>query len=63
MNIEYGDDLLKKITVDILMGIAIILEFVSLPILIHEIIGIGLVFLIILHINFNKNTHKLYHII
>ena len=40
MNIEYGDDLLKKITVDILMGIAIILEFVSLPILIHEIIGI-----------------------
>lgn len=58
MNIEYGDDLLKKITVDILMGIAIILEFVSLPILIHEIIGIGLVFLIILHINFNKNYFK-----
>lgn len=48
----------EKITVDVLMFIAIILEFVSLPILIHEIIGIGLVFLIILHINFNKNYFK-----
>ena len=49
---------MKKITVDILMGIAIILEFISLPILIHEIVGIGLIFLIILHINFNKNYFK-----
>lgn len=49
---------MKKITVDILMGVAIILEFISLPILIHEIIGIGLVFLIILHIKFNKNYFK-----
>lgn len=53
-----GDVLMKKITVDILMGVAIILEFISLPILIHEIIGIGLVFLIILHIKFNKNYFK-----
>ncbi len=49
---------MKKITVDILMGMAIILEFISLPILIHEIIGIGLIFLIILHIKFNKNYFK-----
>lgn len=49
---------MKKIIVDILMGLAIILEFVSLPILIHEIIGIGLIFLIILHIKFNKNYFK-----
>ncbi|WP_405268440.1 DUF4405 domain-containing protein [Methanobrevibacter sp.] len=48
----------KKITVDILMFIAIILEFLSLPILIHEIVGIGLLFLIILHIKFNKNYFK-----
>lgn len=49
---------MKKITVDILMGITIILEFVSLPILIHEILGIGLIFLIILHIKYNKNYFK-----
>lgn len=49
---------LKKITVDILMGVAIILEFLSLPIMIHEIIGIGLIFLIILHIKFNANYFK-----
>ena len=49
---------MKKITVDILMGLAIILEFISLPILIHEIIGIGLIFLIILHIKYNKNYFK-----
>lgn len=49
---------MKKITVDILMGIAIILEFISLPILIHEIVGIGLLFLIILHIKYNKNYFK-----
>ena len=40
------------------MGIIIILEFASLPILIHELLGIGLIFLIILHINFNKNYFK-----
>ena len=44
----------KKITVDILMVIAIILEFLSLPILIHEINGIGLIFLIALHLKFNE---------
>lgn len=49
---------MKKITVDILMGTAIILEFLSLPILIHEIVGIGLLFLIILHIKLNKNYFK-----
>lgn len=48
----------KKITVDILMVIAIILEFLSLPILFHEIIGIGLVFLIALHLKFNKRYFK-----
>ncbi|WP_295621856.1 cytochrome b/b6 domain-containing protein [uncultured Methanobrevibacter sp.] len=48
----------KKITVDVLMFVAIILEFLSLPILIHEIIGMGLAFLIILHINYNKNYFK-----
>ena len=49
---------MNKITVDILMGITIILEFLSLPILLHEILGIGLVFLIILHIKLNKNYFK-----
>lgn len=49
---------MKKIIVDILMVIAILMEFLSLPILIHEVIGIGLVFLIILHINFNKKYFK-----
>ena len=49
---------MKKITVDILMGLAIILEFISLPILIHEIIGVGLIFLIIFHIKLNKNYFK-----
>jgi hypothetical protein len=52
------DSMNKKITVDILMGGAIILEFLSLPILIHEIVGIGLLFLIALHIKFNKNYFK-----
>ena len=46
---------MKKIAVDILMGIIIILEFVSLPILLHEVLGIGLAFLIILHINYIKS--------
>nr|MCR5026974.1 DUF4405 domain-containing protein [Methanobrevibacter sp.] len=59
MNINISDVLMnKKITVDILMGTAIVLEFLSLPILIHEIIGIGLLFLIILHIKFNKKYFK-----
>lgn len=49
---------MKKIAVDILMGVTIILEFVSLPILLHEILGIGLIFLVILHINFNKKYFK-----
>ncbi|MBR0059500.1 MAG: hypothetical protein IJP99_09250 [Methanobrevibacter sp.] len=49
---------MKKIAVDILMGIIIILEFVSLPILLHEVLGIGLAFLIILHINYNKKYFK-----
>ena len=53
-----SDDSMKKITVDILMGIAIILEFLSLPILIHEIVGIGLLFLIIMHMYLNKNYFK-----
>lgn len=49
---------MNKITVDILMGVAIILEFLSLPILIHEIVGIGLLFLIVMHIRANKNYFK-----
>lgn len=48
----------KKITVDVLMLIAIIVEFLSLPIIIHEIVGIGLIFLIALHINYNKRYFK-----
>lgn len=48
----------KKIAVDILMFVAIIVEFLSLPILIHEIVGIGLFFLIILHLKFNKRYFK-----
>ena len=49
---------MKKVTVDVLMGIAIILEFVSLPILVHEIIGISLLFLVITHIYQNRNFFK-----
>ncbi|MEE1157636.1 MAG: hypothetical protein U0K80_09480 [Methanobrevibacter sp.] len=41
---------MNKVAVDILMGITIILEFLSLPILLHQILGIGLIFLVILHI-------------
>ncbi|MBE6488568.1 MAG: DUF4405 domain-containing protein [Methanosphaera stadtmanae] len=48
----------KKISVDILMVIAIVLEFLSLPILIHEIVGIGLLFLIFAHLNYNKKYFK-----
>lgn len=49
---------MKKITVDILMFFAIILEFLSLPILIHEIVGIGLLFLVIWHLKLNKRYFK-----
>lgn len=49
---------MKRIVVDVLMFFAIILEFLSLPILIHEIVGIGLIFLIILHLNYNKRYFK-----
>ena len=49
---------MKKIAVDVLMGIAIILEFASLPILLHQILGIGLIFLIALHLKFNKKYFK-----
>lgn len=52
------DDLMKKIAIDILMGITIILEFASLPIMIHGILGIGLIFLIILHIKYHENYFK-----
>lgn len=48
----------KRISVDILMIIAIILEFISLPILIHELIGIGLIFLIIAHLKLNEKYFK-----
>lgn len=48
----------KKVTVDILMFIAIIIEFISLPILIHEIVGIGLLFLIFYHLKLNKRYFK-----
>lgn len=49
---------MKKVTVDILMFVAIILEFASLPILVHEIVGIGLLFLVIAHIKLNWNYFK-----
>lgn len=48
----------KKITLDILMFSAIVLEFFSLPILLHEIIGIGLLFLVALHLKLNKRYFK-----
>ena len=49
---------MKRITVDILMVITIILEFVSLPIMLHQVLGIGLLFLIIYHIKLHKNYFK-----
>ena len=49
---------MKKVTIDILMGIAIIVEFLSLPILIHEIVGLGLLVLIYLHLKENKRYFK-----
>lgn len=48
----------EKITVDILMFSAIVAQFFSLPILLHEIIGIGLLFLVALHLKFNKRYFK-----
>lgn len=51
-------DLMRKITIDILMVIAIIMEFLSLPLLIHEIVGIGLIGLIYLHLKSNKRYFK-----
>lgn len=52
------DNTLKKISVDILMIIAIILEFLSLPILIHEAVGIILLFLILAHLKLNEKYFK-----
>ena len=49
---------MNKVAVDILMGITIILEFLSLPILLHQILGIGLIFLVILHIKLIENYFK-----
>ncbi len=49
---------MKRITVDILMVITIILEFASLPIMLHQVLGIGLLFLIIYHIKLHKNYFK-----
>ena len=48
----------KRISVDILMVVAIILEFISLPILIHELVGIGLLFLILAHLKLNEKYFK-----
>ena len=50
---------MNKVAVDILMGITIILEFLSLPILLHQILGIGLIFLVIFHIKL-KTILKLF---
>ena len=49
---------MKKIAVDVSMFFVIILEFLSLPILAHEILGIGLFFLLILHLYYNKRYFK-----
>ena len=50
----------KKIIVDILLFILIIIEYSRLYInpTVHEIIGIGLIILIILHIYLNRNYFK-----
>ncbi len=53
-----NDKLIKKISVDILMVVAIIMEFLSLPIMIHEIVGIGLLFLILAHLKLNEKYFK-----
>ena len=49
---------MKKIIVDILMGIAIVLEFISLPILAHEAVGIALLVLIALHLKSHEKYFK-----
>ena len=49
---------MKKIAVDILMFVVIVLEFASLPIMLHQALGIGLIFLVALHVKFNKNYFK-----
>lgn len=49
---------MKRIAVDISMFSVIILEFLSLPIYLHEVLGIGLFFLTILHLYYNKNYFK-----
>ena len=49
---------MKKVIVDILMFVAIVLEFLSLPIMIHEIVGMGLLFLVIWHLKLNKRYFK-----
>lgn len=50
--------MIKRISVDVLMIVTIILEFVSLPILIHEVLGIGLIFLILAHLKLNEKYFK-----
>ena len=50
--------LIERSSVDILMIIAIILEFISLPILIHELVGIGLLFLILAHLKLHDKYFK-----
>lgn len=50
--------LIERSSVDILMVCAIILEFVSLPILIHELVGIGLLFLILAHLKLHERYFK-----
>ena len=49
---------MERIAVDVSMFIVILLEFMSLPILVHEIAGIVLLFLIILHVYYNKGYFK-----
>lgn len=57
-HINMKDNSMKKISVDILMIVAIILEFLSLPLLIHEIVGIILLFLIFAHLKLNEKYFK-----
>ena len=49
---------MQRVVVDVSMFLAIILEFCSLPIFIHEVVGIGLFFLVILHLYYNKHYFK-----
>ena len=50
--------LIKRTSVDVLMIAAIILEFVSLPILVHELLGIGLLLLIFAHLRLHEKYFK-----